>query len=241
MRRKRLKYFILRKAPHLLLLAMLFAVSIFVGAYLPQRIPLHWDRQGAVDRMGLKYELVYLLPCASAIIFAVGVFAESRFILPSHKLRGFISFIQFFFLILFFTLQTRNLLRVGNIWTPVERLMTIPALLLYMYVAGMFYDAEYMSLFGIKTKWTLDNPTVWEKTNRLASRLFRVSAAMMLVPVYFYRLFYIFLAAPPVISFIAATIYSKVISGGGGSGGSGGSYDGGDNGDSDGDNDDNNN
>ena len=108
--------------------------------------------------------------------------------------------------------------------------MTIPALLLYMYVAGMFYDAEYMSLFGIKTKWTLDSPTVWEKTNRLASRLFRISAALMLVPVYFYRLFYIFLAVPPVISFIAATIYSKVISGGGGSD-SDGDDDSGDNGD----------
>ena len=213
MRRKKLKFFISRKAPHLFLLATLFAVSLIIGAYLPQRIPLHWDRQGAVDRIGLKYELIFLLPCAAAIIFAVGVFAESRFILPSHKLRGFISFIQFFFIVLLFVLQARNLLRAGGIWAPIERLMTIPALLLYMYVAGMFYDAEYMSLFGVKTKWTLDDETVWEKTNRLASRLFRVSAALMLIPVYFYRLFYICLAVPPVLSFISAVIYSKIISG----------------------------
>ena len=212
MRRKKLKFFLLRKAPHLLLLALLFAVSLLVGFYLPQKIPLHWDRQGAVDRIGTKYELVFLLPCAAAIIFAVGVFAENRFILPSRKLRGFISFMQFFFLVLIFTLQARNLLRVSNIRTPIERLMTIPALLLYMYVGGMFYDAEYMSLFGVKTKWTLASRTVWARTNRLASVLFRVSAWLMLIPVYYYRLFYIFLSVPPILSFITAIIYSKVIS-----------------------------
>ena len=214
MRRKKLKYFIIRKAPHLLLLAMLFAVSMLVGSFMPQRIPLHWDRQGAVDRIGLKYELIYLLPCAAVIIFAAGVFVESRFILPSHKMRGFMSFIQFFFLILFFTLQARSLLRSGNIWTPIERFMTIPALLLYIYVAGMFNEAEYLSLFGVKTKWTLENQTVWERTNRLISRLFRISAGLMLIPVYFYRLFYIFVAVPPALSFITAVIYSKAISGG---------------------------
>jgi len=66
MRYKRLKYFLLRKSPHLLLIAALFAVSMLVGAYLPQTIPLHWNKEGVVDRIGTKYELVFLLPCAAA-------------------------------------------------------------------------------------------------------------------------------------------------------------------------------
>ncbi|MCL2060149.1 MAG: SdpI family protein [Oscillospiraceae bacterium] len=212
MRRKKIIYYMMRKAPHLLLLVAMFAASLLVGIFLPQRIPLHWDGQGIADRFGTKYELILLLPCAAVIIFAVGVFAESRIILPSHKLRGLMSFMQFFFLLLFFVVQARNLLRAENIWVPIERFMTIPALLLYMYVASMLHGAEYLSLFGIKTKWTMGSQAVWEKTNRLASRLFRLSAVLMLIPMYFYNLFYIFLAAPPVLSFVTAAVYSILIS-----------------------------
>lgn len=211
-RRKKIKFFLLRKAPHLLLLALLFGVSLLVGAYLPRYIPLHWDKAGAVDRVGSKYELVFLFPCAAAVVFAAGAFAESRLTLPSHKIRGFISFAQFFFTALFFAVQARGLLRAGGVWAPIERFLAIPALLLYAYVAGMFNGAEYLSLFGIKTKWTMDSRAVWERANRLASRLFYISAALMLVPLYFYDLFFIFLAAPPAASFIVTAVYSKIIS-----------------------------
>ena len=215
MRGKKIKYFIMRKAPQLLLMATLFAASLLVGVYLPQRIPLHWDRQGIVDRIGSKYELILMLPVASVILFAVGAFVESRFILPSVKLRGFMSFMQFFFITLVFVLQIRGLLRASGVWVPMERLMTIPALLLYAFVSGMFNNAEYFSLFGIKTKWTLNNRLVWERTNRLASVLFRICAGLMLIPVFLYELFYLLLIAPPAISLAAAIIYSKAISVGG--------------------------
>ena len=237
MRRKKIKFYLVSKLPHIMLLVMLFVVSFLVGIYLPLKIPLHWDVLGVADRIGSKYELILLLPCAATIVLAVGVFTESRFILPSQKLRGLMTFMQFLFLVLFFVVQVRNLLRAANIWMPIERLMTIPALLLYIYVANMLYDAEYMSLFGIKTKWTLNNRSVWMNTNRLASRLFSFSAILMLIPIFFYKLFYIFLAVPPISTFIIATIYSIVSSkggsgdggdGDGGGGGSGGSAGGGD-------------
>lgn len=194
------------------MLAVLFGISILTGAYLPEKIPLHWDRQGIIDRVGTKYELVFLMPAASAVIFAIGVFAESRFIRPPRKLRGFLSFMQFFFLSIFFSIQARNLLRAGNILTPIERLFSIPALLLYAYVATTFEDAEFQSIFGIKTKWTMASQYVWERTNRLASKLFQCCAGMMLLPLFFYKQFYLFLFVPPITSFIILAAYSRYIS-----------------------------
>ena len=223
MRRKKIIYGIIQKAPHLLMLALLFAVSLLVGAYLPLRIPLHWDKQGVVDRIGLKHELIFLLPFAAALIFAIGVYAESRFVSPSRKLTGVISFIQFFFISLIFVLQIRALLRACGIWIPMERLMTIPTLILFAFVSGLFYGAEYRSGFGVKTKWTVGSRVVWERTNKLACVLFRCSAGLMLIPIFFYESFYIFLAAPPAVSLIVAVIYSRAIydgkNGGGGDNG----------------------
>jgi uncharacterized membrane protein len=212
MRRKKFIHFIIKKAPHILLLIMLFAVSVLFGLYLPQKIPLHWDSQGIIDRVGTKYELVFLLPCAAAIIFAVGIYAESRFILPSRKMRSFLSFIQFFFLVLFFALQTRNLLRAVDIWTPVERLISVPMLLFYAYAANVFGDAEYLSQFGIKTKWTIGSKSVWDLTNQFASRLFKICALLMLIPIFNHKLFYAFLLVPPALSILLAILYSHALS-----------------------------
>jgi uncharacterized membrane protein len=212
MRRKRLKIYLMRKSPHFLLLILMFAVSMLVGLYLPKVIPTHWDEYGVVDRLGSKYELIFALPCAAVLVYAAGAFAESRITLPSHKIRGFMSFIQFLFVVLFFVIQSRNLLRASDIWAPIERFISIPALMLYAYVAGMFGGAEYLSLFGIKTKWTMNSRAVWERTNRLAARLFYISAALMLIPIFLYELFFVFLTVPPALSFIVAAIFSKAAS-----------------------------
>ncbi|MDR3119881.1 MAG: SdpI family protein [Clostridiales bacterium] len=209
---KQIKFFIAKKAPHLFLLALLFFISMLIGAYLPERIPLHWNRGGVVDRIGSKNELIFMLPAAALLVFAISVYAESRFVLPSHKMRGFLSFLQFFFLVIFFVAQTRGLLRAENVWTPFERLLAIPAVLLFAYVGGAFEGAEYMSLFGVKTKWTLQNREVWDRTNRLAARLFRAAAFLMLVSIFFYRWFYYFLVIPPALSIAALFVYSRAIS-----------------------------
>lgn len=191
---------------------MLFAVSLLTGAYLPDRIPLHWDRQGVIDRIGSKYELIFLLPCASAVVFAIGVYAESRIILPSRKLRGFMSFIQFFFLSLIFVLQIRSFSLASDNWIPIERLVAIPILLLYSYISAALYDATYLSRFGVRTSYTLKDQAVWGKANRLASRLFGACAALTAVSLVFYKLFYALAFAPPILALIISAIYSRAIS-----------------------------
>jgi len=202
----------MQKIPHLLSLVTLFIVSLAAGAFLPRRIPLHWDNYGVVDRLGSKYELILILPFAATLIFMAGVMIERRFILPSLKMRGLMSFIQFFFIVLFYVLQARALLRAADVWIAVERMMAIPSMLLFAYVGLMLRDAEYLSLFGIKTKWTLNHRIIWERTNRLASRLFLIASVLMIAPMFNHRLFYICLIVPPVLSFITATVYSKIIS-----------------------------
>jgi uncharacterized membrane protein len=132
--------------------------------------------------------------------------------MPPAKTRGFLSFTQLFFVVLLFVFQIRLLLQTGGIHIAAERVAAIPALLLYVYVSVAFSDAEYMSLFGVKNRWTVADGNVWERTNRLASRLMRVSAALMIVPMFFIETIYWTLLAPPALSFFILYIYSAAIS-----------------------------
>ncbi|MDR1440680.1 MAG: DUF1648 domain-containing protein, partial [Clostridiales bacterium] len=211
-----------RKAPHTALMLLLFAVSAASGAFLPDLVPTHWDSRGMIDGYGSKYELIFLLPAGALLVFAVGNFAESRFRLPNRKMREFLSFLQFFFLVIFAIVQIKALLGAQNIFFAVERLLAVPAALLFDFAGRAARDAEHGSLFGIQTKWTLGNPGVWGKTNRLAAYLFRISAAAMLASAFFPGAFRYLAVGAACMSIIIPSVYSMAISQSGGAGGSGG-------------------
>ena len=121
------------------------------------------------------------------------------------------SFFQIFFLMIFFVLQLSALLRPNNIFLQQERLMSIPAALLFAYVGRVMDKAAYQSLFGFKTKWTMENQKTWDKTNNLASILFSVLAVLMMIPVFVPALFYYVLIIPVVLVLIVLVFYSKAI------------------------------
>ena len=56
---------------------------------------------------------------------------------------------------------------------------------------------------GIRTPWTMSSPQVWEKTHRVASRLFQGAAAVILMGAFFPRLMIWFVLAPT----FAITLY----------------------------------
>ena len=173
-------------------------------------MPLHWNKSGMVDRYGSKYELLLLLPVSATIVFAGGIAAEARYVFPSPKTKGFMSFLQLFFLMTFFILQITGLFRAQHIYLRQESFLTVPAALMLVYVSNVSRNAEYLSDFGVKTKWTIKSRSVWNRTNRLASNLFFAAAILMLIPVFLPDLFFGMLIALVVVIFTILVVYSKI-------------------------------
>ena len=209
---KKVKAILERKKPHLALLLLLYLVSFLIGMYLPDTVPLHWHQSGMVDRYGTKYELLLLLPASATVVFIVGLAAEARYVRPSDKTKSFMSFLQLFFLMVFAIIQLTRLFRAQNIYLRQESFLTIPVALLFVYAANATKDAEYLSDFGFKTKWTTKSRYVWNRTNRLAAILFFTAAVLMLIPVFLPDLFYgmLFLLVGATITVLV--LYSYIIS-----------------------------
>ena len=209
---RKVKKILERKKPHLALLLLLFLVSFLIGMYLPDSVPLHWHESGMVDRYGTKYELLLLLPTSATVVFIVGLAAEARYVQPSNKTKSFMSFLQLFFLMVFAIIQLTRLFRAQNIYLRMESFLTVPVALLFVYVANATRDAEYLSDFGFKTKWTIKSRYVWNRTNRLAAILFFAAAVLMLVPVFFPDLFFEMLFILVGAAITVLVLYSHIIS-----------------------------
>lgn len=64
---------------------------------------------------------------------------------------------------------------------------------------------------GVRTPWTLSNDEVWEKTNRLAGRLFQLAGLIALIGLLFPAYVVVLLIVPIVAASVFTVVYSYVL------------------------------
>lgn len=161
---------------------------------LPEQVPSHWNAAGEVDGWMSRTAAVFLLP---ALGLGLGLFL---LYLPNidplraniEQFRGAyngfgVGFVAFLLFVHILTL-------LAGLGVPFNMTTAlIPALALLMFGIGLLLERARPNWFaGIRTPWTLSSPTVWDKTHRLGSRLYKLSSALILLG----------LALPPETAFL---------------------------------------
>jgi uncharacterized membrane protein len=147
------------------------------------QVPVHWNIEGEVDRTSSP--LVALLSIPLLQIFIIGVFSALRFIEPRREnlqksgkaiaatataTAGFLGLVE-----LGLFLQAHGIdVMAGN--------YLLFAMGLFFAVLGNYLSKLRSGFFmGIRTPWTLTSDYVWNRTHRLAGRLFVVAGILMAV------------------------------------------------------------
>jgi uncharacterized membrane protein len=145
--------------------------SALALAWLPDRIPTHWNFQGEVDGHGPKWT-VLLFP--ATMIFLVGLFSAMPWLSP----RGFeidLSLKVYLQLMLIlaglFTFINVMILYGSFTGVLVGRLM-IGGICVFLGLVGNLLGKVDRNFFiGVRTPWTLASERVWIETHRLAAWL----------------------------------------------------------------------
>jgi uncharacterized membrane protein len=171
---------------HYAILAALVVADIVMSAImaqrLPERVPLHWNIHGEVDRYGAPTELTVLLPmivATSAVMLAgIGTLkAVGRaFGPPAIAIVG-----------LFVGMHGLALAYAAGYRLPVASSAFVLAAAMLAVVGNSLGKVRRNSLYGIRTPWTLASDVVWERTHRIGSRLmvahaFAMAAAAIWLP-----------------------------------------------------------
>ena len=200
-----------------LIVVLMFAIAFYayplVQADENGMIITHWGIDGIPNGWADRTVGVFLVPIVTLIIY-LGLLLIPFIEVYRKNLDEFRQQFWGFKVILVFVMGViyiATLIPNLGYWNGFDPIIiVVPAIaLLFFYVGYMLNFTKRNFFIGVRTPWTLADEKVWDKTNKLAGRLFWICGALALVSLVTTgdaRLAFIVL--PAVLTAIIASLYS---------------------------------
>ena len=149
---------------------------------LPDQVPMHWGFDGVVSRYGSKNELWFL--AALGPVFALLFQFLPRLDPKKRSYERFQKYYEAFavvmtaFIAVIMGIALVESFRPGTL--SVGRAVSILLGLLFVFLGNMMGKIKPNYFFGVRTPWTLADPDVWNRSHRLAGRLFFLAGLVIL-------------------------------------------------------------
>lgn len=172
-----------KEIPSMILIALMFATVAITYQSLPQKLPFHWNIHGVVDNYVEKNPLsacmVPLITLGSWILMLLLPLIDPKKEKYASFERPYRIFRHLFVVIFAIIFGAVTINSFGN-YLSMQRL--IPATLSFFFIIlGNFLGKIRQNYFvGFKLPWTLSDEDNWNKTHRLAGRLFVVAGILSL-------------------------------------------------------------
>ncbi len=201
-------------APILVLLALDLVFGLVVFSRLPERVPVHWGLSGQPNGWGPAWMNAVLLPAVACGTYALLLFLP--LIDPSRRNYALfgdtLRFLRGVMVAFFVGVHVLVVLASFGEKVDIGLAMRIGVPLLLVAIGNRFGRLRHNFFFGIRVPWTLANEEVWNRTHRMAGRLW-VVGGFLLVPAAFLPVVsgMTLLAAGLLILPIVPIVYSAVI------------------------------
>ena len=186
--------------------------SVVVYPELPARMATHWGASGEVDGTMSRLAGALFLPMFSIGIYAVLLVAP-RLDSDKQNIESFRGAYEWFAAgMMWFLGYVHGLVLLWNLGVrPPIGAALAPGLAAVLYASGALVErAEPNWIAGVRTPWTLDDDTVWERTNRRAALALKLAGVLALGGLAFPEVATLFVVVPVLLAAAYITVYSLV-------------------------------
>lgn len=168
--------------PALALLSAMLIAGVWAWPGAPERIPVHWNLSGEVDRYGGRFEGLFGLPLIACVLYVLMLVFPR--IDPGRanyaSFAGVYVVLRLAILSLLAALTAIVHLTIRG--QRVSMASALPVLMgaLFVVIGGLMGKLRPNWFVGIRTPWTLSSKVSWTRTHRLAGWLVLVSGLSML-------------------------------------------------------------
>ena len=166
-----------------LLLLWLVLTCVFL-ILAPDRVPVHFDINGNVDRMGSKYEYL-LLPGLGLIAMFASTLGAKKAKDGNEKTVAIMTICLLTFMLVLFGYFMWKALDPATVSDGLDRLALRGTLLflmvLFIALGNITPIVRRISVMGLRTKWSMYNDTCWQKSQRLCGYIMMLCGVLGLL------------------------------------------------------------
>ncbi|MCB0464079.1 MAG: SdpI family protein [Aequorivita sp.] len=171
-----------KELPILAIVLLPFIYLVYVWNELPNKVPMHWNIKGEIDRYGDKSEMIiipFILPLFVYLIFLVvpKIDPKNKLNKMGGKLQAIkfllTTFMSIFALFIIYTAKNQSFSNPNYIVLLIG--------VLFIILGNYFKTIKPNYFIGIRTPWTLENETIWKATHKLGGKIWFVGGTLIVV------------------------------------------------------------
>ncbi len=168
--------------PLLIVVMIPFIYIAYIWNSVAEKVPIHWNGKGEIDRWGTKEELLIIplaLPLLTYLIFLFVPILDPKKKIEKmgnkfYQLKFIIvSLMSILAMYIIYVAKNLSILNPNGIFIIVGLLFTI--------MGNYFQSIPANYFIGIKTPWTLENENVWKKTHILGGKLWFAGGLLIII------------------------------------------------------------
>ena len=198
-----------KEIPFIIIALLPFIYLAFIWNSLPEKVPMHWNGAGEIDRYGDKKELLSMIFMVVGISYFVFLIIPS--IDPKQKLQNMGNKLNNLRMILTLFMSALAIYILYNVQQKSSNpgFVFVIIGLLFAFLGNYFKTIKPNYFIGIRTPWTLENEEVWKKTHVLGGKLWFIGGFIMALTIFLPKemQLYTFLGITAVITIIPV-VYS---------------------------------
>jgi uncharacterized membrane protein len=196
----------------ILVLILTTGMTLLIYPRMPEVVASHWNAAGDVNDTLPKFWGLILIPILMCVFCALLEFFP-RIDPLRDNYRKFQEYYEGLILVLavfFFFIQLEIILWGLGIQVSPNFTMPVMIGILFIYIGFLLEHAEPNWFVGIRTPWTLSSGSVWKKTHRRGSTLFKLAGVVSMIGILAGKYAWLFILIPAIAVAVFAVIYSYV-------------------------------
>lgn len=194
----------------IVLLSLLLAICFYPA--MPETMVSHWNAQGMPDGYAPKALALFAVPAMSAAVVALFAAVPAMDPLKANirKFRKQYDTFVALFAAFMLALQAEVVLwNMGMFVSPIV-VLSVGMGALFFYVGVLSESAKRNWFVGIRTPWTMSSDRVWDKTHKVAAKLFKVAGVLAAAGAVLPEYAVLLVLAPVIIVALYSVAYSYV-------------------------------
>ncbi|MFQ5812530.1 MAG: SdpI family protein [Anaerolineae bacterium] len=187
-----------------------FAIGVYYYPQMPEQMASHWNAKGQVDDYLSKFWGLFLIPITlvglALLFMAVPRIDPLRENIEKFRkyYDGFVILFMIFMICVYLTTILWSIeIRISpNVFLP------IAAGIMFIGAGILCENTRRNWFIGIRTPWTLSSDKVWDKTHRMAGKLFKTAGVIAIVGIFFQSYAVYFVLVPAILVAAYTVVYS---------------------------------